>query len=177
MLAEVDEAGDAGDGVGVEAVADEVGGRAVALDIGFDEAVEELIGGERVLVCLVLAELCARRLFDGADGDEDSVAVDVAGEFPDAPFGEVGDGSKRAAHVAVEGAVADGEFGLVARGEQEGVVVVGVGHEEDAADAGLEVLFGEPVGLVLERGLQGVSERDEGGLDGDGVGLDAEVVR
>ena len=55
--------------------------------------------------------------------------------------------------------------------------MVCVGHQEDAADAGLEVLFGEAVGLVLEGGPQGVAERDEGGLNGDGVGLDAEVLR
>ena len=170
VLAEVDEACDAGDGVGVEAVADEVCGRAVEFDIGFDEAVEELIGGERVLVCLVVAELGAGRLFDGVDGDDDSVAVDVSGELPDAPFCEVCDGRECAAHVAIECAVADGEFRLVACGEQEGVVVVGVCHEEDASDAGLEVLFGEAVGLVLEGGLQGFPEYAEGGLDGDGVG-------
>ena len=176
MLAEVDEAGDAGDGVGIKAVADEVGGGPLVFDIGLDDSVEEFVRRERVLVGLVLAELGAGRLFDGVDGDEDSVAVDVAREFPDAPFGKVGDGSECAAHVAIEGAVADGELGLVASGEQQGVVVVRVGHEEDAANAGLEVLFGEPVGLVLEGGLQGVAERDEGRLDGDGMGLDAEVV-
>lgn len=128
------------------------------------------------MVCLVLAELGAGRLFDGVGGDEDSVAVEVSGELPDAPFCEVCDGRECAAHVAVEGAVANGEFGLVAGGEQEGVVVVGVCHEEDASDAGLEVLFGEAVGLVLEGGLQGFPECAEDGLDGDGVGLDAEVL-
>lgn len=56
-------------------------------------------------------------------------------------------------------------------------MVVCVGHQEDAADAGLKVLFGEAVGLVREGGPQGVAEGDEGRLDGDGVGVDAEVLR
>lgn len=56
-------------------------------------------------------------------------------------------------------------------------MVVCVGHEEDAADTGLEVFFGEAVGLVLEGGPECFAEGDEGGLDGDGVGLDAEVLR
>lgn len=177
MFAEVDQPRDACDGVGLKAVSDEVFGRLFELDVGFNEEVEDLVGRERVLVGLVLAELGAGGLFDGVDGDEDAVAVEVSRELPDASLGEVCDGRERAAHVAVEGTVTDRELRLVACGEQEGVVVVCVGHQEDAADAGLEVLLGDAVGLVLKGGAEGVAEGDEGGLDGDGVGLDAEVLR
>ncbi len=177
MLAEVDESRDARDGVGIKTVSDEVVRRTLTLDVGFDDEVEDFVGRERVLVSLVLAKFGAGRLFDGVDGDHDAVAVEVACELPDAPFGEVCDGRESAAHVAVEGAVADSELRLVARGQQEGVVEVCVGHEKDATDAGLEVLFGESEGLVLEGGLQRVAECDEGRFDGDGMRLDAEVLR
>lgn len=117
MFAEVDESCDARDDIGIKTVSDEVIGGLFQLDVGFDEEVENLVGRERVLVGLVLAELGAGGLLDGVDGDDDAVAVEVARELPDAPFGEVCDGCERAAHVAVEGAVSDSELRLVACGQ------------------------------------------------------------
>lgn len=87
MFTEVDQPRDARDGVGVKAVSDEVFRRLFELDVGFNEEVEDLVGRERVLVCLVLAELGAGGLLDGVDGDEDAVAVEVSRELPDASFG------------------------------------------------------------------------------------------
>ena len=108
-------------------------------------------------------------------GDDFAVAVGVAGEGVDAGLEDVADDGEGADHVAVEGAVAGGHLGLVAGGEDERAELVGEGHEERAADAGLEVLFGQAEGSAGEEGLEGALVGGEDVVDGDEFEADAEV--
>ena len=55
------------------------------------------------------------------------------------------DRREAARHVAVQRGIADRQFALVAGGEHERAEFVRHGHQEIAADAGLEVLLGDVV--------------------------------
>src|ERR1700722_9237537 len=58
-------------------------GGAVALDVGLEDGIEDLVGRERVGVALVGAELGGGMLFEGGAGDDLAVAVGVVAEGVD----------------------------------------------------------------------------------------------
>ena len=100
-------------------------------------------------------------------GDEFAVAVGVAAERVDAGLEDVADDGEGADHVSVEGAVAGGHLAFVAGGEDERAELVGERHEERAADAGLEIFFGEAEGSAGEEGFEGARVCREDVVDGD----------
>lgn len=99
----------------------------------------------------------------------------MASEGIDAHLGQVGDDGEAAAHVAIEGAVADGDLALVARGEEERAELVGHGHEEEAAGAGLDVFLGHVDGETFKEIAEGGLGGGDGVGDGDFVVFDAEI--
>ncbi len=184
VFGEVDESDDAVDGGLVEAAGDDVVDGLFLFDVAFDDGVEDVVGGEGVLVFLVGLEFGAGGFGDGVVGDGAiggfagffPVLVDEVCEVVDHGFWDVGDDGKAAAHVAVEGAVADGDFRFVAGGEKHVTEFVGEGHEDAAAEACLDVFLGEAFGGVGEEGSEGGFHAFVGGFDGDGVELDAEAL-
>ena len=94
-----------------------------------------------------------------------SAALRVAplGQPVDQGLGHVLDDGKTTGHVAVEGAVAGGHLALVAGGQHDVAGLVGQRHQQRAADAGLQVLFGRvfgPAGKLLgQAGAEGIEHR------------------
>src|SRR5438067_767911 len=76
----------------------------------------------------------------------------ITGERVDEHLRDVFDDGECARHVgAVQRGVTRGHLALVAGGENEPAELVAESHENGAADAGLEVLAGEPGVGVVER--------------------------
>jgi len=179
VFAAVDEANDAHDRRGVEAFIDDLGGAFFLLHISEEDRVEQFIRWKGVLVGLVGAEFGAGDFVDAGLGDERAAGagVDPAGHFPDLGFGEVTDEGEAAAHVAVEGAVADGEFAFVAGGQEQMAEFVAEGHEDSAADAGLEIFFSY-IGSAAGEGFgEGFFVGRVDLFDGDDVKFDGEIFR
>ena len=131
--------------LGVEAGGDDLVGAQFFLDVPVEDRLQHVVGRQRVLVGLVGAQLGRRRLGDGVAGmiSRPALLVDVLGQLVDRGLGHVADDRQPAAHVAVERAVADGQLALVAGGQQQAAELVRQGHQDLAADAGLDVLLGD----------------------------------
>ncbi len=115
---------------------------AALLDVHLQDGVEHLVGGQGIGVQLVGSELGRGRPLDYLRRDELAAIqfVDVARQAVDVPLEKILDESETPHHVAVEGAVAHGELAFVAGGQHQPAVLVGVGHQQVAADACLQVL-------------------------------------
>ena len=85
-------------------------------------------------------------------------AVDPVAQREDAGLVQIADHRQTAVHVAVEGAIPHRQLGFVARGQEQLALLVGHGHQQRAADAGLQVLGGDPLRLLpqgrRERGVE-----------------------
>ena len=93
----------------------------------------------------------------------------------DAGLDQVADHRQCADHVAVEGAVAHGHLRLVAGGKHQGGKLVGEGHEQVAANPGLNVfLGGVRLGSRKQR-LQGESELLKEAADADDLIANAQI--
>ncbi len=149
------------------------GGRQRLVDEGLDQGVEHGVLGQRVRVLLVRLQLRRRRLRERGLRDHRPVAVDVPRESVDEHLRDVRDEGVTAGHVAVEGAVPDGQLRLVAGREHEVAEGVREGHQDGAADAGLDVLLGglPPFAeLAAERlavGLEDLADRDDPARDAE----------
>ncbi len=75
-----------------------------------------------------------------------------AAQRVDQGLGDVADDGQAAAHIAVQSAVADGELAFIAGGQDQRAELIGERHQGDAAQAGLQVLFGDVRGKALEHG-------------------------
>jgi hypothetical protein len=98
----------------------------------------------------------------------------MAAQLVDQGLHDVLDDREAPDGVSVQRRVARRELGLVAGREGDGARGVGDAHEEHAADARLQVLVGEPLGLAAEHRVEHVGERDVRGLDGGDGEADAE---
>src|SRR3984885_7886831 len=65
--------------------------RFVALYVGFEDGIEDLVGGQRVGVLLVRPQLCRGRLFEDGYGNHFALAVHVAAERVDFGLDHVAD--------------------------------------------------------------------------------------
>jgi hypothetical protein len=102
----------------------------------------------------------------------------VAGQLVDQQLGHVLDHRVAARGVAVEGGVANRGLALVPGGEHEpAAVLVRERHQQQATDAGLEVLLGQVLAQALEAWAEHVEQRGVRGLDGDLAVVDPEVGR
>ena len=93
----------------------------------------------------------------------------------DARLDQIADDRQGADHVAVERAIAHGHLGFVAGGEHQGAELVGERHEDGAANARLDVLFGDVRRQSGEERRQCVVELGKERVDGDGFKADAEI--
>ena len=106
------------------------------------------------------------------------------GEYPGLPSHpvvksqgrDVADDGESTAHVAVECTISDGEFALVAGGEHARSPFVGESHESHAAQARLQVLFGDVRFRALEDGGQGLHHRLIAVVEGDEFEADTEAL-
>ncbi len=162
--------------LGVEAGVDDLADGAVVDDERLEERVEHVVGGKALVVALVGTQLGRGRLHQHRLGDDGAArhAISVPAQPVHERLGHVLDHGEAACRVAVERRVAGGELALVAGGEHDPPRGVGHGHEDHAADARLEVLVGEALGLGAEHGGQEPGEGTVRLLDGDGVQVDAE---
>ena len=113
--------------------------------------VEHVVGGERVLIGLVGAQLRARRLVDDRFGNHRPLrSLEPLHPAPVAPARHLEHGGLvdvlqdriAAAHVAVERGVAHRHLRLVAGGEHHVAELVADRHQDDAAHPRLDVLLG-----------------------------------
>jgi hypothetical protein len=114
--------------------------------------------------------------FDRIAGTDFAVAVDVCGQLVNHGFRHIRNERHAAGHVAVDRAIADGEFALVAGRNDHAVEFVGERHECHAAQAGLQVFFGQVRLFSFEDIAELVIHGGEGFPDGDFVAFDAEVA-
>ena len=171
-----DHAGDfADDGFGMPLGDDGFGGE-VVLDVEFQDGVQLGVFGQGVLVFLSGAQLGGGGFGDGVFGDDFALAVDVAGKGVDVCFVEVADDAEGAAEVAVEGAVADCRLAVVGGVKGDVAELVGHCHDQHAADARLEVFFGDAKWQVAECRLEGSKVLVVDISDGDGRVGHAEVA-
>src|SRR5690606_8914219 len=89
----------------------------------------------------------------------------------------VADHGKPAGHVSVERAVAGGELALVAGRKEHRAALVRKRHEEEAANASLEILLGDVLREAREDRRERLERRLERLLDGDVEKLDPEGAR
>ena len=91
-------------------------------------------------------------------------------------FGDIFQHGETAGHIPVQGSVAHSQFALVAGSQYQPAELVGYGHKEVAADAGLDIFLGDIGGgageMVGEQLVKGEVRR----LDGDAPHRDAEVI-
>src|SRR3954452_21304381 len=168
-LGDVHQPEDLGHHLRVVAALEQLGHPQVAVDVVGDHRVELLVGGERVAVLLPGGELRRRRLVDRVLRDRLGLApvagvpVAPAGQLPDQRLGHVLDRREATGRVAVERGVPDRHLALVAGRQQQVPVLVGQPHQQRAADAGLQVLRGDPAELdgLLEP-LDDRRDRDDG---------------
>src|ERR1700722_2835297 len=151
-------------------------GAAQVFYVGFQDAVEDAVIGEGVLIALVGAKFGGGRLGDGFLRDHFPFAIYEIGEGVDHGFGDVGDYGEAAGHVSVQRAVAHRHFGFVSGAEDHGAEFVGKRHEQVAADAGLNVFFGGVFGLAGENGRESFAVVIESVGDRQGDEFDSEIV-
>src|SRR6266571_1716386 len=159
-------------------------GRAQFLDIGFEDAVEDVIGRQSILIGLVGAQLGGGRLFDARAGHQFPFAIDDAREFVDHGFRHIGNYRQASGYIAVQGAVTDADFGFVSRAQNQSAEFIGESHEQIAADAGLDILlggvfgrFGEGVGEDLAVGGKYIGDRQDNDFDSEIGGELARVAK
>src|SRR5918994_2358721 len=169
---------DAADVFFVEARGHDLGYPHVLFDVGLEDGVEDVVGRERVGVSLVLAQLGAR--FLGQDGVGDDLAVlflvEVPGDPVDEGLGHVSYHREAAGGVAVERRVAYAHLALVTGGEHDPTELVGERHQDVTPDAALQVLLRNVLGQALEGLFHHLPVGVEGGADGDGLDVYAEVL-
>ncbi len=164
---------------------DDVGDAHLLLHQALEDGVELLVGRQRILVLLVLAELRGRGF--GKDRRRDYLAL-----RPNAPVGplavpevrepidrglvEVLDRIEAAVHVAVERGVADRDLRLVAGRDQHQPELVGERHQRHAAHARLDVLFRDVRRQVGEERIEDLGDAFDRGHDRQHVVADAETL-
>ena len=143
VFVEVNESDDGVDGLGLVTRCGDFSAGAAFFDVELKDSVENRVGRQGIGVRLVRAEFGGGGLFNGIEGDQLPLGIEVAGEGVHFHFRQVGDHGESAAHIAVEGAVTHRDFALVAGGEQEGAVFIGERHEQETPGAGLQVFLGD----------------------------------
>src|SRR5215475_4483058 len=142
VLGEIEHALDLHDRLAVEAVRDDLGDRLFALDQPFEDLVEYVVGWQRVLVGLVLAQLGGGRTGENIVGNDLRVWPERAVGLPAVAqprqpinFGlvEVLDRVEAAVHVAIERGIADRHFRFIAGGHHHQAELVGDRHQDGAA--------------------------------------------
>ena len=141
------------------------------LDRGFgihqqhQDPVQHLIGRQAVLVLLVGAQFGAGGFFDDPGRDHLArrahhpvavVLVAPAAGGKDARLVHVLDRIVAARHVAIDRGIAHRHFGLVARGQQHVAELVAHRHQQQTAQAGLDVFLGQVGGAAFENRRQRV---------------------
>ena len=166
-----------------EALGHEVRRRAVPLDVTLEHRVELLVGRERLVVTLVGTQLGRRRLVEHAVGDgrgqaiEHGLGVAIPAQVVDQRLGDVLDHREPTCGVPVEGGVARGHLALVPCGQHDPSSGIGKRHQDDAAQAGLEVLVGQAERLAPEHGGEHGREGDVRLLNGHDREIDPESRR
>ena len=74
----------------------------------------------------------------------------MSGQLIDHRLGHIAEDGQATAHISVQCAVTHGQLTLVPRGQQKPTELVRQGHEDVAADAGLDVLFRDSGGGIGE---------------------------
>ncbi len=150
-------------------------GAADILDIGFEDAVENVVGGQGILIGLIGAKLGGGRLDQSGFGDQFPAPIDEIGELVDHKFWNVGDDGEAASHIAIESAIADSHLRFIAGAEKQGAKFIGESHQEIAADARLKIFLGGILRERCEEGIEGGAVGIKDGTDGEEHELDAEV--
>ena len=178
VLGVVDEGGDADHELGVVSRAHDIGDRTVVEHERLEQWVEDVVGGQALVVALIGPQLRGRGLGEHRLGDEllPGSGIAVAAQPVDEGLGNVLDHGEAARRVAVQRGVPGGELALVAGRQHDPAPGVGHRHEDHATDAGLQVLVGEAGGVITQRGGQDRGEGDVHRLDGDATKVDAEVL-
>ena len=156
--------------IGIESCGDNLTRVFLTFDITRQDRIENIVGREFVLVCLVGFQFGAGRLGDGAFGNPLACRfVQVPGQVIDHCFGHVADNCQATGHVAVKRAVSGRQFALVSGRQRKVSAGVGKCHDEVASDAGLDILIGR-VGAVFGQvfgqglfisGMNRVNRQDE----------------
>ena len=120
------------------------------LYVAAQQAVEHIVGGQRVGVLLVGAQLCRWGLVDDVLRNQLPVAIDVAGQGVHIGLVHIAQRAERAVGVAVERAVAHGGLALVGGVQDDVPQLVAQRHQQYAACAGLYVLLGHIIGQIAE---------------------------
>ena len=141
----------------------------VVFHVTLNDRVQHLISRQAVLVFLVGAQLGAGWASDDALRDRLAarpiriMKVAPAGQVKHAGLDHVLDDREAARHVAIQRAVARGHLALVAGGQDNRTGLVGQRHEQRAANAGLDVLFGgvffKALKLRRQRLLEAIEQR------------------
>src|SRR5690606_24573861 len=163
---------------GVESRRDDVLARLFEVHVAAQDRVEHVVGRQRVLVGLVVAQFRGRRPRDHARRDHRRATHGVAPlrQAIDLGLVQVLDRRVAAAHVAVDRGVADRVLALVAGGEQQATELVRQRHHQRAARARLQVFLGGVGGAFAEGFGQRVEEAAERLLDRQGQQRQAERV-
>ncbi len=173
----IDKCSDVADQVQVEASLDGYFFRAFHIfNIGFQNAVQDLVGRKGVRVLLVGTQLSGGRFLQSRAGDQFPFAINVAREVVNHELRNIRNDGETTGHVAVERAVADGIFRFVAGAENHGTEFVRKGHEVIATNACLDILLGCVGGAPGKNGSESLFVGVKDGGDGDGEELDAEIV-
>ena len=80
------------------------------LDIGFEDAVQDVVRRQAVLVLLVGTQLGRRRLLNGRSRDQFPLAINPGRQLINHQFRHIGNHRKTAGHISVKSAVSDREF-------------------------------------------------------------------
>ncbi len=145
-------------------------------NIGFQDAVQDLVRRKGVRVLLIWTELGRGRFLQSRARDQFPFAINVAGQLVDHEFGNIGDNGETASHITVESAVTDGIFRFIAGAENHGTEFIRKGHKVIAANTRLDVFLGRVDRAASKDGGERLLVRVEDGRNGNGEELDAEIA-
>ena len=176
---------DALDGRLVMAARDDRADRHFLFNEAFENIVQHLVGRQRILVLLVLAQFRRGRLGENVRGNDHAIrplgarrlpAVAQVGKAENLHLVEVLDRVVAAIHVAIERGIAHRHLALVAGGHDHRTELVREGHQQGAARPRLQVFLGHITWMTGKKRRQHRFQPLHRRGDGEDIVADAEGV-
>src|SRR5579862_124176 len=149
----------------------------VLLHVKLEDAVEQIVRRQGVLIRLVRLQFGAWRFLDAGGGDDLPLPVDPGGEPVNHRLWDIAQDREPAGHVAVKRAIPHRQLALVSRRQEQASEFIGKRHERHAAQSRLHVFLRRILGQAGKSLRELFPERLERALYRNLEAADAQVFR